>query len=129
MNGNHRGVPAHDEVLRRAVAEISRVLHVEWNGVRAPQLVTDVLVHDGRFETERSQACLDLLLEDLSDIDLRDAQVAMRIALDLLDVGEIPLVDREHHSFGDDRHAVWTAIAQALDDRACERVDDRAEAN
>ena len=60
----------------------------------------------------------DLRLQDVADADLVDPDVAVRVALDRVEPGEIVGVDAEHHAFGDDRDAVAPAVAEPLDDRA-----------
>ena len=66
-------------------------------------------------------------LQDLADVDLGEPDVAVRVALDVVQLGEILGIEIEHEPFGDDRDAVAAAVAQALDDRADERVDDGLE--
>ena len=60
-----------------------------------------------------------LRLEDLADVDLGDAQVAVRVALDARR-GSARSSGRyvEHDALGDHRDAVAAAVAQPLDDRA-----------
>ena len=78
---------------------------------------------------KRLQPLADLGLQDLADVDLGDADVAVRVALDVLERCEILRVEVEHHAFGDDRDAVAPAVAEPLDDGAGQRVDDGLEAD
>ncbi len=66
-------------------------------------------------------------LQDLADVHLGEAHVAVRVALDVVQLGEILGIEIEHEPFGDDRDAVAAAVAQTLDDRADQRVDDGLE--
>ena len=50
--------------------------------------------------------------------------VAVRVALDVVQLGEILGIQIEHEPFGNDGDAVAAAIAQTLENRADERVDD-----
>ena len=56
LHRDHRGVAAGEQVLRGAVAEVARVLHVERNRIGAAQLVADVLRGDRRLDAERAAA-------------------------------------------------------------------------
>ena len=78
---------------------------------------------------ERLQPRGHLRLENLADIDFGDAEVAVGIVLHLVQSFEIPGRNVEDHSFRNDRHAVGASVAQALDDRAHQRIDDGLEPN
>ena len=57
VDEGHHGVAATiEQVLGRAVAEVARVLHVEWDRVGAAQLVPNVFSHQRHLETEPRQA-------------------------------------------------------------------------
>ena len=51
-----------------------------------------------------------LRLENLAEVDFRDAQVTVTVALDVLQSGEILFRDVEHHPFGDHGHAVAATL-------------------
>ena len=86
LHRDHHAVAAREQVLRRAVAEVARVLHVERDRVGAAQLVADVLGDDRGLDAELLQPLRDLRLQDLADVDLGDADVAVRVALDVLEL-------------------------------------------
>ena len=55
LHRDHRAVAAGEQVLRGAVAEVARVLHVERDRIGAAQLVADVLRGDRRLDLELLQ--------------------------------------------------------------------------
>ena len=63
-------------------------------------------------------------LENFADVDLGDPDVAVCIALDVLKLGEVLGVEVEDQALGDDRDAVASAVTEALEDGADQRVDD-----
>src|SRR5262249_24972928 len=89
LHRDHGRVPAREQVLGRAVAEVARVLHVEGNRVGAAQLVADVLGRERVLDPELLEARLDLGLEDVADVHLGDADMAVGIALHVLELGEV----------------------------------------
>ena len=82
-------LPPGQQVLGGAVAEIARVLHVVRNRIGAAQLVADVLGHDGRLDAELPQPLRHLGLQDLADVDLVDADVAVGVALDVVELRQV----------------------------------------
>ena len=129
LHRDHDPGATGEQVLGRAVAEVPRVVHVGGDGVRAAQLVPDALGHDRRLQPERLEPRADLRLEDLADVDLVDAHVAVRVLLDFVHLGEVGGVDAEHEALGQDGHAVAPAVAEPLDDGAGQRVHHRLEAD
>src|SRR5439155_16081068 len=127
LQRNHGGVATPQHVLGGAIAQVARVLHVHGDRVRAAQLVPDVLRRDGRLQPELLQALLHRRLEDLADVHLGDADVPVRIPLDLLEAREVRGFDADHQTLGDHRDAVEPAVGQPLDDRTHQRVHDRLE--
>src|SRR5215472_5435472 len=69
LHRDDRRVTACQQVFGRAVSEIAGVLHVVWDRIGASQLVSDVLGHDRRLESERSEPACYLRLENLADVD------------------------------------------------------------
>jgi hypothetical protein len=90
----------------------------------AAELVADVLRRDRRFDAERAKAIRHLRLEDLAQVHLVDAEVPVRVVLDVADARKVFGRDAEHQPLGDDRHAVAAPLAQPLDDGAGQRVHD-----
>src|SRR5690606_14304954 len=127
LNGHHRAGAAFEQVLGGAVAQVARVLHVEGDRIGAAQLVTDVFVHDGGLDTERGEALAHLLLHQLSEVDLRQANVVVLVPLDIGVLFELLLVEVFHEPFGEHGDAVGAAVAQALDHGARHDVHDLAE--
>ena len=82
-------LPPDEQVLGRAVAEVARVLHVEGDRVGAAQLVADVLGHDRGLDAELLEPRLHLRLQDLADVDLGDAHVAVGVALDVVELRQV----------------------------------------
>ena len=128
LDRDQRRVAALDDVPRGAVAEVARVLHVEGDRVGAAQLVADVLGDDRGLDVELGEALRHRGLQDVAEVDLGDADVTVRVALD---AGELrrdrPRAEHLDEPFGEHRDAVGAAVGEALDDRADERVDDRLE--
>ena len=129
LHRDHRPRAAREDVLRRAVAEVPRVLEVEGDRVGAAELVADVLVRDGRLHAELLELLLDGRLQDLADVHVGDPEVPVGVALGLREPLELLGVELEDEPFGDDRDAVPAPVAEALEDRPDEGVDDRAEAD
>ena len=119
----HR-VAALQQVLRRAVAEVTGVLHVGRHGIRAAQLVADVLGDRGDPEPELRETDRDLGLENLAEVHLGDADMAVLVPLDVGELLQIAGIQLQHQPFGHDRDTVAPPLAPALDHRAGERVDD-----
>ena len=71
-------------------------------------LATSVVLRPNSFEPDR-----DLRLQDLADVDLGDAHVAVRVALDVLQLGEVVFADVQHDAFADHGDAVAAAVAHA----------------
>ena len=127
MNADQRRRSALDDVTRRAVPEVARVFHVEGDGVGAAKLVPDVLRGDGRLDVHLREALLDLGLHDVAEVDLRDANVIVRVALDLRKPREIGLGEDLRDALGEDGNAIAATVREPLDDRARERIDDGRE--
>ena len=79
------------------------------------------------FEAELLEPLGNLRLQDLADVDFGDAHMAVRVALDALQLGQVVFADVQDDSFADDRNAVAAAVAHALDDGADQRVDEHLE--
>src|SRR4029453_3277794 len=80
------------------VAKIARVLGVERDRWRASQFVSDRLVYDRHLDAALFETHLDLVLDLPSEIDLSHSNVALRVAIDVLQF----------------RHFTWT---EAFDER------------
>ena len=96
-------VAAVEQVLRRAVAEVARVLHVVRDRIGAAQLVADVLGDDRRLAAELLAAAPAPRLEDLADVDLGDrgcgrARRARRRSSSARSVGSIASAPRPRRS-------------------------------
>src|SRR4030095_15227027 len=89
LQGDHCGSTAGHEIFRRAVPKVSCVLHVKRNRIRASQLVSDVLRHDGPLDAETLEPLGDLCLEDFADVDFGDAKMPVSVALDFVQPGEV----------------------------------------
>ena len=124
LHRDHRGVAAAEEVLGGAVAQVAGVFHVHRHRIGAAQLVADVLRRNRRLDAELAEPRLHFGLQDLADVDFGESDVAVRVALDVVQLGEILGIEIEHEPFGNDRDAVAAAVAQTLEDGADERVDD-----
>src|SRR5690606_25174273 len=124
LHADQRALTALDHVARGAIAEVARVLHVEGDRVRAAELVADVLGDDRRLELQRGELALDGALHDVAEVDLRDADVAVGVALDAVEAGDVRGVDDLDETFGEDGDAVGTPLRETLDDGAGEGVDD-----
>ena len=111
---DHGGIAARQQVLRGAVAQIARVLHVERDRIGAPQLIADILRGDRRLDAEVAQPLLHLGLENLAEVDLGEPEVAVGVALHLGESLEIAERDVEDQAFGDDRDAVPASFASRL---------------
>ncbi len=128
LHRDHHAGSAREQVLRRAVAEVARVLHVDGDRIRAAQFVAHVLRDDRRLQVELVESLLHPLLEDVADVDLGDAQVAVGIVFDVGELCELVGIEAEHDTLGDHGDAVATTGAQPLDDGADQCVDDLRQA-
>src|SRR4051812_17911178 len=129
LHGDHRGVAAGHEVLRRAIAEVARVLHIERDRIGAAQLVTDVLLGNRRRDPERTQPLGDFGLQNVAQVHFGETHVPVGVALHVFEIREIAFGNVERHPFCDHRHAVAAAFSQPLDDARGQRVDDLFESN
>ena len=71
------------------------------------------------------EALLHGVLDDVAEVDLRDPDVVVRVALDDRELLEIALRENLDEPLGEHRDAVLPAVREPLDDRPHERVDDR----
>ena len=70
------------------------------------------------LDRELVQPLLHLRFEDVAEIDFGEPQVAVAVALDVLQPLEILFGHVEDDALGNHRHAVLAPLAQPLDDRA-----------
>ena len=105
LDADHGAAAARDQEADRAVAQVAAVLGVERDRVGAAQLVADVLVGDGDVEAALGQPALDLRLHLAREVDLGEADVAVIVALDVGQAGQLPGIELVDQPFGEDRDA------------------------
>src|SRR5262249_54573915 len=69
--------------LHRAVAEVARVLRVEWNRVRGAQPVAKILVDERDLEIQFLEPRCQAVLDHPAELDLSQAQMLVRVPVDL----------------------------------------------
>src|SRR5581483_1709714 len=127
LDADHRAAAAARQKSDRAVAEVAAVGRVERDRVGAAQLVADVLVRDRDLHVALREAALQLGLDLARQIDFGEADVAMFVALDVFEFGQLLLVEFFDQPFGQDRDAVMKSVGAPLDDRAFDDVTDLRE--
>ncbi len=85
LERNHRGVAAAEQELGGAVPEVAAVRHVVRDRVHAAELVADVVGDQCGLDSEALETRLHRALEEVAESDLRQADVAVLVALDLLE--------------------------------------------
>src|SRR5262249_36502698 len=91
------------------------------------ELVPNVLGDNRRLDAEPFQASIDLRLQNLAEVDLRDAQVPVRVSFHFTQAFEIFGRYIEDDAFGDDRDAVTAVVAEAFEDRSHQCVHELLE--
>ena len=129
LDADHRPAAAGEQEPHGAVAEIAAVFGVEGNRVRASQLVANVLVGDRHAETTLAEPSLHFGLDLSREIDLGEPHVAVLVALDVLQPGELGRIELVDEPLGQHGDAVMTSHRPPLDDRALDDVADRGERN
>ena len=119
--------PPVEEVDHGGVAEIARVLGVERDRRRAAQLVADRLVDDRHLDAALLEPHLHLVLHLAAEVDLRDADVALRVAVDVLQLRDFARAEALDERLGEQRDAVALAHRPPLDDAAFDDVGDVGE--
>src|SRR5436305_13288658 len=111
-------------MIEGGVAEVARVLRVVRNRRRAAQLVADGLVNDCDLDTATFESQLNLVLDLSTEINLRDAYVALRVAVNVLKLCDLRGVEAFDQSLRQKHDAVPSSERATLDDRA---LDDSAD--
>src|SRR5207244_2699988 len=120
----HRFRATLDQESSRPVAETPAVMDIEAARRGAAKLVTDVFGDDAARDLARPQARGDALLEQARELELRQADVPVGIALDVSQRIGIQSLDQP---FGKQGDAVLLAPGASLDDRPLENVGDLIE--
>ena len=109
-------------MIERSVAEVARVLRVVRNRRRAAQLVADGLVDDGDLYAAPFEPELNLVLDLATEINLRDAYVALRVAVNVLKLRDLRGVEAFDQSLRQKHDSVPSSERATLDDRALDDV-------
>ena len=86
-----RGFRANE--LHRTVPQITRVLRIEGNRVRAAQLVTQILVDQRAFDSQLFKALQQDVLDHAAELDFAQAQMPVLIACDASITPELARID------------------------------------
>src|SRR5262249_54597758 len=124
LHGDHRARTAGHQVSDRRVTEVARMFGVVGDWRRAAQFVTDGLVDDGHFEAALFKTGLDLAFDLAAQVYLGHADVALRVAIDVFQLGHLFGAEPLRERFGEQSDAVAFAHRAALDDRAFDDVAD-----
>jgi hypothetical protein len=127
LDGDERTRPALEQVGHGGVSEIARVLGIERNRRRASQLVPNRLVDDRHLDAACLQPHLNLVLDFPSEVDLRDPDVALCVAVDVLKLRNFLRAEPLDKRLGQERDAVRLAHRPPLDDAAFDDVGDVGE--
>ena len=127
LDADHRAVAAAAQEADRAVAEVAAVFGVERDRIGAAQLVADVLVGDRHLDAAAAQPALHFRFHLAREVDLREADVAVLVALDVLQLRQLRRIELLDQPFGQHRDAERAARRAALDDRAFDDVADVGE--
>src|SRR5205085_9127920 len=106
------------------VAEVARVLRVVRYRRRAAKLVADGLVNDGRLDAATFETRLHLALHLATQINLRDAYVPLRVAVNVLKLRDLFGVEALDKRLRKKHDAVRAVHRATLDDRALHDVAD-----
>ena len=122
LDRHERAGPAVEQMDDRRIAEIARVLGIEGNRRRTAQLVADGLVDDRHLDAALLQADLHLVLDLAAEVDLGDADVALRVAVHVLQLGHLARAESLDERLGQQHHAMRLPHRAALDDAALDDV-------
>ena len=127
LNGHQRARSAREEVGHRGVAKIARVLGVERDRRDAPQLVTDRLVHDRHFDSALLEPHLDFVLHLPTEVNFRDPDVALGVAVHVLQFRHFARAESLDKGFGKEGDPVRLPHRPTLDDAPLDDVGDVGE--
>ena len=116
--------PALEDELRGVVPEVTRVLYVERDRIRAPDFVADVLRDHRRLQAERRQPRADRVLAHIAEAHFVDPDVPVLVTLHRGKAFQVLRRDRLHEPFGQDGDAVGAARGEAASGwirRGCRR--------
>src|SRR4030095_14034288 len=100
LNRDHRAAPSTDQESHRAETEVTAVLRIEGNRIRAAQLVAKVLLGDRHAKPSLAEPALHFRLHLTREIDFRESHVSVVVALDFLQQGQIRRVELVDERFG-----------------------------
>src|SRR5262252_2299787 len=89
LHGDHRARAAGHQVSDRRIPEVARVFGVVRDWRRAAQFVADGLIDDGHFDAAFFKAGLDLAFDFAAKVYLGYADVTLRVAVDVLQLGHL----------------------------------------
>src|SRR5262245_16665079 len=97
---------------------------VVGDGRRAAQFVADGLVDDGHFDAAFFKAGLDPAFDLAAKVYFGHADVALRVPVDVFQLGDFFVAEPLRERFGEQRDAVAFAHCAAFDDRTFDDVAD-----
>ena len=127
LDAHHGARAAALQEADGAVSEVAAVFGVERNRVGAAQLVPDVLVRERDLQAALAQPALDLGLHLSREIHFGEANVAVLVTLDVLQLGELGRVETIDQPLGEHGDAEMPVHRPALDDGALHDVADGGE--
>jgi hypothetical protein len=128
-DGNHRVTPAVEQVGGCAVTQVAGVLHIKWDRICTPQLVTDVFGDEACRQPERCQSVANPDLDDVPEIYFAQPQMLVFVAFERTKPCEILGRQSFDQTFGQDGRAICVSVARALDNGPDEDVGDVIEAD
>ena len=129
LNADHRAAAAVHQKANGGIAEFAAVMLIERDRVAATQFVADVFIRHHQLDAALFEAAFDFDFDLAREINFGEADVAVFVALYVLQVGEFVGVELVNHAFGQHGNAVKAAFGAALDDRTFDDVAEVRERN
>src|SRR5262249_54038243 len=129
LDADHGAAAALEQEADGRVAQFAAVMLIERNRVATAQFITDVLVGHNQLDLALTEAALELDLDLARQINFGEADVAVFIALHVLQIGQFVRIELVNQPFGQHGDAVKAIFRAAFDDRAFDDVAEFGERN
>src|SRR5215470_4126805 len=129
LHGDHRARAAGHQIANRRITEIARVFGIVRDGRSAAQFVADGFINNGYFDAALFQAGLNFAFDLAAQVYLRHSNVALRVTINVFQLGDLLGAEPLRERFGKQRDAVAFTHRAALDNRAFDDVADVGQAN
>src|SRR5262249_10216338 len=124
LNCDHRTGAALQQVVHCCVTQIPRVLGIVRNRRCATKLVAYRFIHHSHLDTSSFEAGLNFALPLASQVDLGHSKVSLRVAIDVLKLGDFPWVKVLDECLGEEHDSVRPVHSLSLDNCAFNDVCD-----